>query len=326
MSDRLTRNLRNVMNFNLAPLWGSMTRNWIIKSTCVLLAFMVWQGIRESTSFEVVVTDIPVKIYTGDGHAVLEQSTDVVSVRFRGSRDDIRFISREQVSIEMDLTERSDSLRHEIKLSPRYVRAPSQAHAVHFMPDDIVITLDREVERVLPVKATFAGQLPEEIKLDRAVCEPASIRIRGAEQRLLDLEQVRTLPIRLDGRYNSFGTHVPIAVEDQPWTASPERVMVNVELVEQSASRVIEQVAVRSMLASGGAQTVTVVPDRVRLVLRGSSQRIETLDAGDVFVYADCSELTEPTDYEVQVHVDAPRGIQVDQVIPSVVQVSVKTM
>lgn len=325
MSDKLKRTFRNLINFNLSPLWGTMSRNWIIKLLCLLLAFAVWQGIRESTSFEVE-SDIPVVIRSVDGYAVLDQSTDMVRVRFRGSREDIRFISRDQVAIEIDLTKRPESLRHDIKLTPRYVRAPSRAHAVDFIPENVVITLDREVERVLKVKAAFSGQLPEAMLLEKAVCDPASIRIRGAEQKLLDLEQVRTVPIRLDGRYNSFRTHVLVDVNEQPWTASPDRVMVNVSLIEQSESRQIEQAVVHILRESGDARIMTVVPERVAIMLKGSIQRIEKLDTRDVFVYVDCSALTEAMDYDVPVRVDAPAGIQVDQVVPSVVKVTVKTM
>ncbi|MDH3346074.1 MAG: CdaR family protein [Kiritimatiellaceae bacterium] len=326
MNNRLKPALRQLMNTDLAPLWDMMSRNWIVKLICLVLAFVVWQVIRENTSKEVVVSDIPVVIRTGNGHAVLDQSTDVVSVRFRGSRDDIQFLSRDQVAIEIDLTKRTESLRHDMKLSPRYVRAPSRAHAVDFSPSDVVVTLDREVERVLPVKAAFSGQLPESIQLGNAVCDPASIRIRGAEQKLLELEEIRTVPVRLDGRYNSFPTHVAVAVDEQSWTASPDRVTVNVELVEQSESRQIEQAVVHMLRGSGDLRLMTVVPERVAIMLKGNAQRVETLEAQDMFVYVDCSALTDPGSYDLPVRVDSPEGVQVDQVAPSMVKVTVKTM
>ena len=127
MGDKSKNMFQRLLNFNLIPLWGTMTRNWITKLFCLFLAFAVWQGIRESTSYEVLVSDIPVTVAAGDGYAVLDQSTDVVSIRFRGSRDEVRFISRDQVSLAVDLPDRSGSLRQTIKFTPRYVKAPSRA-------------------------------------------------------------------------------------------------------------------------------------------------------------------------------------------------------
>lgn len=326
MSDKLKRNVQRMGSFKLAPLWGTVTRNWTIKLACLLLAFAVWQGIRENTSYEVVVSDVPVAITAGPGLAVLDQSTDVVSIRFRGSRDDIRFISRDQVSLEMDVSDRSDRLRQTVKFTPRYVKAPSRAHAVLFNPPDITVTIDREVERDLPVKVELEGTLPEGIQLEQVVCDPAAVRIRGAERRLLDLEQVHTVPVSLDGRYNSFKTHVNIAANGQPWESDPDRVSVEVSLVERFITRRVEQNLVRPLLASDDTRVVRIRPERVNVVLKGSPQRIETLNTRDVYTYIDCTELTEPTDYEVPVRVDIPLGIQVEKIEPSVVKVTVKTM
>lgn len=326
MGDRLKSFFDRMAGDNLASFWEPMSRNWVLKLFCLILAFTVWQGIRESTSYEVLLQDVPVTVTAGEGLAVLDQSTDVVSIRFRGSRDDIRFISRDQVSVEIDISDRSSRLRQTVKLSSRYVKAPSRAHAVLFQPADVTVTVDREVERVLPVKATLEGKLPEGIQLEQTVCDPASVRVRGAERRLINLEQVRTAPISLDGRYNSFKTHVNIVSDGQAWVAMPDRVAVDLLLAEHLATGRIEKSLVRPLLASDDTRVVKIRPDRVDVVLKGIPQRIETLNVRDIYTYIDCSELTEPTEYEVPVRIDLPPGVQLEKMEPSVVQVTVKTL
>ena len=158
------------------------------------------------------------------------------------------------------------------------------------------------------------------------MCEPASVRIRGAEQRLLDLDLVHTIPISLDGHYNTFKKHVAVAANGQPWTAEPERVSVELELVERVATRRIEKNQVRPLLDSDDTRIVKIRPEKVDIVLRGSPQRVESLKKSDVYVYVDCTELTEPAEYEVPVRVDVPRGIQIEKIEPPIVQVVVKRM
>jgi len=325
VSDKLKQTVRQAAGFNLASLWRTMTRNWLLKLVCLVLAFAVWQGIRESTSQERVVSEIPVMITTGPGRAVLDQSTDVVSIRFRGSLDDVRFISRDQVSVEMDLSDRTDRLRQTLKFTPRYVQAPSSAHAVEFFPPEVPVTTAREVVQDLPVKASMQGTLPEGIQLEKVVCDPAAVRIRGAERRLLSLEQVHTVPVSLDGRYNSFKTHVSIAAAGQPWVAEPDRVAVEVSLVERFATRRLEKRPVRPLLASDDSRVVLVRPEQVDVELKGTPQRIEQLNPENVYTYVDCTDLTEPTSYEVPVRVDLPPGILIEKIEPSVVEVTVKT-
>ncbi len=321
MSDKHNSTLQRVGGARMS----AATRKWILKLACLVLAFAVWQGIRESTSYEVVVADIPVVVSTVSGLAVQDQSTDVVSIRFRGSRDDVRFISRDQVSLRMDISDPT-RLRQTLKFAHRYVKAPSRAHAVEFYPEEVSVTVDREVERSLPVKASFEGNLPEGIQLENAVCEPATVRLRGAEQTLLNLEQVRTVPISLKARYASFKTHVEVAANGQPWTAIPDRVSVSVGLVEHVDTRRIEGNAVYPLMASDDKRIVRIRPEKVDVVLRGSPDKLENLTARDITVYVNCAELTAPTEYEVPVRVDVPSGVHVEKTEPSVVQVTVQTL
>jgi YbbR domain-containing protein len=304
----------------------AVSRNWMMKLFCLLLAFAVWQAVRENTSFEVMVADVPVSVTAGDGRAVFDQSADTVNIRFRGSRDDVRFISSDQVSVKIDVSQHPDRLRQTVKFSPRFVKAPSRAHAVQFEPSEITVTIDREVERVLPVKVVLEGELPQGIQMEQNICTPATVKVRGAERLLSELDQVRTVPVSLDGRYNSFKTHVAIASAGQPWAVSPERVTADVSLVERVATRRIENSAVRPLLASDDPRMVKIRPEKVSVTLRGSPQRIADLNARDVYTYIDCTELTEPADYEVSVRADAPAGLQIEKIEPAAVQVTVKKM
>lgn len=315
---------RPVPSFSLAPLWQAVSRNWLMKSSCLVLAFFVWQSVRESTSFEVVVADIPVAVAAGPGLAVLEQSTDTVSIRFRGSRDDIRFISADQVEVKLDFSGRSGRFRQALKFSPRFVKAPSQVHAVQFDPAEVVVTVDNEVERVLPVRAVFEGALPQGIQMEKSLCTPATVKVCGAEQLLSVLEQVRTVPISLDGRYNSFKTHVAVAAASQPWTVTPDRVTVDVEMVERVAERKIENSVVRPLLASDDTRVVKIRPETVSVTVRGSPKQIDELNEQDVYTYVNCTELTEPADYEVPVRADLPAGLQIEKIEPAAVNVTVK--
>jgi YbbR domain-containing protein len=203
--------------FRPARIWQMMSRNWMMKLFCLLLAFAVWQAVRENTSFEVVVSNVPVTVTAGEGRAVFDLSTETVNIRFRGSRDDIRFISSDQIGVKIDVSGHTDRLRQTVKFSPRYVKAPSRAHAVQFDPPDVTVTIDREVERVLPVKVVLEGDLPKGVQMEQAVCSPASVKVRGAERLLRDMDQVRTVPISLAGCHSSFKAQVEI-VPDGPWT------------------------------------------------------------------------------------------------------------
>jgi hypothetical protein len=141
---------------------------------------------------------------------------------------------------------------------------------------------------------------------------------------LADLEQVRTVPISLDGRYNSFKTQVAIAADSHPWIVPSERVAVDVSLVERVGTRRIENSAVRPLLASDDKRVVKIRPEKVAVTLRGDPSRIADVNERDVYTYIDCTELTVPADYEVSVRADVPPGFQIEKIEPSAVQVTVR--
>jgi hypothetical protein len=135
---------------------------------------------------------------------------------------------------------------------------------------------------------------------------------------------VRTVPVSLDGRYNSFKTHVAVASAGQPWTVVPERVTAEITLIERVATRRIENSEVRLLLATGDTRTVKINPEKVTVTLRGSPQRIADLNVRDVYTYIDCTGLTDPAEYEVSVRAHVPDGLQVEKIEPVAVQVTVK--
>ena len=322
MSGKAGLLFQRMLGSTLSPFWSTMSRNWMLKLMCVGLAFIVWQGVSKSNSHEVDLPEIPVTVSAGDDFAVLDLSTDVVKITFRGSEEKTQVLSRDQVSVELNITDYS-SLRQTLTFTARNVKAPSGVRAVSFDPAEVTVKLDREVNRVLPVKASLTGTLPEGIQMEQFICDPATVRVRGAESLLKTLEMVRTDPIRMDGRYQTFKTHVNIASDGQAWSASPDRVSVQLVLNEYCATRTVEGCLVRPMLASGVRRVVTIRPEQVDVVLKGAPERIEAVGLQDLVTYVECTDLADLTEYEASVRVDLPPGVEVEQIEPSVVQVTV---
>jgi YbbR domain-containing protein len=321
MSGKRKSLFQQMVDSTLAPFWGTMSRNWLLKLICVGLAFAVWQGIRQNNSHEMVVQEVPVRITVGKGLAVLKQSTDVVKIYFRGSSEDLRYISRDQVSLTLNITDRS-SLRQTLKFSGQDVNVPTRASAVQFEPATVTVTMDHSTSRSLPVKAVLEGTFPDGIRKEQTVCDPAVVEVHGAESQLRDLELVLTDPINIDGRRQSFETQMNVASEGKSWTVFPDRVAVKVILTEHVDERRLEGCLVRPLMLANDSRTVSIQPDRVNVVLKGPPQLIEALEVRDICSYVDCADMPEPTPYKKAVRVDLlPDGVHVE-IEPSEVTVT----
>ncbi|MCF7817495.1 MAG: hypothetical protein K9M54_06415 [Kiritimatiellales bacterium] len=291
---------------------------------CLVLAFLAWQGIRKNIGFEVLVPDVLVDVSVPDGWAVWEKSVHRVNILFRGSREDIRYLNTGQLRVVVPITEPRHGDEIHIRLTDKYLKNPTGAKVVRFSPSEIVVRLDQEGERMLPVKATVNGSLSEGLEIDRIVCTPASVRVSGARQVLDSMESVHTEPIELKDRQKSFKESFPVALpEAGRMRVDPDWVSVEVSLVQRSSTQTFDNIPVRVLCASGEHRRVDLLPQTIKVTVKGQQQRIEQMRTADVFAYVACTELTENTGYDLPVIVDLPSGLQLVKTDPAVIHVDI---
>jgi len=305
-------------------LWSQIYKEKGLLFVCFVLAFLAWQGIRKDIGFEVSVSNIAVDIEAPAGWAVWEKSVQQVNIAFRGSREDIRYLNADQLRVVVPVETPVQGEEIRIKLSGNFLQNPTGAKVVRFSPAEIVIKLDQEMEKTLPVKAAFNGSLPAGMEIERIVCTPASVRVSGARQILDDMKNIHTDAIELKGRNASFKESMAIALPQVGrMRVEPERVMVEFVLEQRSSTQVFEKVPVRILCAPGERRQFNIEPQTINVTAQGREQRLEQSRSADVFAYVSCSELDESTGYDLPVEVNLPTGLQIIKTDPSVVHVEI---
>jgi hypothetical protein len=295
----------------------------------LVLATIVWYAIREAISFETVLRDVPIVVRPGEGLTVLEQSHDTADIRFRGARSDLAQLDAERTRIQVDVPAAAPSekgARLTLKLRPAHVRSPSGAVAMRIEPDEVSFSVDREGERQVPVKAEFQDALPEGYEIGGVTCTPATVLLKGPLSKLQDVDVVRTLPIDLLGRVQSFRVRAS-AVPPAAFSGArvdPDRVTIEVDIVEHAAVRRLSSVPVRSLVRPGGGCEVDVQPETVHIQLQGRTASLEALDPAVVHAFVETAGLDRGAVYELPVQVYVPPGVRLLSVEPSSVRVTVR--
>lgn len=314
------------MSSRLSRLWSQLQREKWLLLVCFVLAFISWQGIQRNIGFEVPVSNVVVDVKVPDGWAVWQKSISKVNIRFRGSREDIRFLNNEQMRVVIPITNPIRGQEMVVKLEQKFLKNPSSANVVRFNPDEITIMLDQESERLLPVKASVDGSLPEGLDIERIICTPASVRVKGAKQELDGMDNIHTESIDLKDRRASFKESARIAIpQTSRMRTDPEWVWVECILEMRSSTHVFEKVPVRILSAPGEHRQVDVKPQFVSVTVRGQQQRIEQVRPTELFAYVNCALLAESTSYDLPLIVDVPSGLQVVKTDPAVVHVQIST-
>ena len=154
------------------------------KALSLLLGILVWYGIQEAISFEVVLTGVDIDVLVDPGWTVIEKSRGSADVVFRGSRSDIRALNRDEVRVVLDARNLTSPGTRTMAVSTDQVRAPPAIRPVTIRPASVSVSVDRESERVVPVRAELSGQPPEGYEAKGAVCLPASVRVIGGSMEI----------------------------------------------------------------------------------------------------------------------------------------------
>jgi len=294
-----------------------------LKLLALVLASITWLYIRETTSFEDVVGDIPVEVLLPEGWAIQERSVNTVEVTFRGSQPDIRALSKSQVRLQVDVRNRDIEQNMLVKLDPSKVSSPRAVRAMYVDPPEMVLTLDRETDKVVPVRVDVLGQPPEGFDLESMTVTPSTITVHGPEQRLAGVDYVRTVPIEMEGRIRSFQVNRALVAPGENWQArmDVDRVRVEFTIVERSVRRDFSDVPVKALRSPGSSRPIILTPALVDVSLRGRSDVMTNLTLRSIHAYIDTAMLTNDTAQEVAVDVPAPAGASVISITPPVVRV-----
>ena len=113
-----------------------------LKALAIALAGVCWYTIREETSYEQMIRGVTIEIKTPAGWNVTAQTETSADVLFRGSRSDLRGLTREDVQIEVDAPRATATTNAVIRLSPRDVRVSAGVRALRVVPSSIGIRLE----------------------------------------------------------------------------------------------------------------------------------------------------------------------------------------
>lgn len=301
-----------------------LRRNPRERLLALLLAVVVWYAIREATSFEATIEDVPIEVLRDDGLAVLDQSETNTDVRFSGSRTDIRDLARNQVRVVVDVRGKAREGPHAVAIGPGNVVAPRGARPVFVRVDRVSFSLDRESEKLVPVKVDLQGAPPPGIEVDRAICAPAVVTLRGPSSRLRDMESVRTLPIDMEGRQQAFKVRRALVTPGVPGETrlEPDRVQVEIQLAERAATRTIEGVDVAVLTGMGAPRVASLAPARVSVTVQGRAELLAELRPEDIRAFVDGGRGEAGGAYEMRVQVFIASAARVMAVEPGSVTVT----
>ncbi len=191
-------------------------------------------------------------------------------------------------------------------------------------PDSILIEVERSVEKMVPVVLDYQLSFREGYGLvEKAVLQPESVTIRGAESVIRPIESWPTQPGSLEDLRSPVDSDVPLA-RSATHDISLSVGTVHLHLaVDAFAEKVLTGLHV-DVISLPPTREVILIPPKVELVVRGGIKRLSTIEPIDFRIGIDYEEILTDTTGVVDMKIIAPDGVQVVRKRPERLQYVVR--
>jgi YbbR domain-containing protein len=302
------------------------TRNGI-RLVAAVLAVVVWYAIRAATSNSLLVTDIPLAIQPPPEWTVVDASATTIDVAFLGTRDDLRYLNRDQIKASIDVRSRTNSQRYAVAIGPANVNAPGNARIEFIRPSRIDLRLDQEITKQVPIRVETQNILPEGYEIERLSVLPAAVLLSGPAGKLANVESVSTMPIDLDGRIRSINKRrialVPVdhaaGISMEPTAATLDLIIAERFVIAQFAD-----VSIYPLLPSGRRIRAEIDPEIATVTVKGRPEVVNTLSEDDLRLLVDATAVVGMRATSLPVRAFLPAGIALVRTDPATVSVQIQ--
>jgi len=291
---------------------------------------------------------IKVEVETPEDFSLVRLSNYGVIITVEGPERVLDAFARlvDQVKLKKSVTVEKNDLKPRLVLDKSWLQAPdyilSNIVVKEFNPPYVDLELSRKRRKTKKVTAVTEGSVEFGYKVEKIVIAPTEVKVAGPEKVLDALSDVLTEPRSINGlaankkwQFVPIQSKVRVSIDGVEQTATidcRETVEVEVFVVMEEASRLLEDVEVAVLLPSGFPYPAEVREKSVNLMLRGAKLDIERLKPEDIIAYVDLRSmegttitpgLGESKLYKETVSVILPDGISLDESQP-VPQVTVQ--
>jgi hypothetical protein len=269
--------------------------------------------------------EIPIAVQMEKGVAVLRQDARTAVITCRGSFDDLKRLEPSQLRLVASPRVSGVSGTAQVPIGPKNIEGPLRGVSViRVRPGIVNLTFDREIIRNIAIaKPELAGApLLGRAEVDY---EPKIASVRGPKTQLADLKILRTGPIDVDGAVDSFTQRIRIVTDTESgvWAVEPAEITARVNIVTEAISREWKSLPILALHRPGTSMQVRFSPSRVDLSVLGSPQAVNRIESGDIRIFVDCLDISEPGTYEVAAGVHLPDGVEVSTAVnPPMVKVT----
>jgi len=181
-------------------LKSALTRNWGLKLTALLLAFILWMTLipeEKIQSDKTLTVGLEVRNLPPD-FEIVEKPQATVEVTLRAANRVLNQLTPATVHGLLNL-ERSTVNQEDYPLNPDMITAPPEAKIIRVMPNKVHLKIEKGKEVSMEIMPEIIGKPKDGFKIARIELIPSKAFVRGPESKIKPKDRIRTSPIDITG-------------------------------------------------------------------------------------------------------------------------------
>ncbi len=266
-----------------------------LKISCFVVSILIWVQVASTSTAEQTI-NLPLRL-TGISEGLTAAGSEIptqVKVRVQGSKLELlvhNYFNRYIGELRVDISDRTSGPTFSYEISPNDVFTDLVVVGVQ-PPVRLRLKLDRQLERMLPVRLVTTGQLPTGIDfLAAATMRPDSVLVIGPERFFPASGELLTEPIDLARLQSSGEVSVALALPHEHLNLEATDALANFQ-VAQVQERTLANIPVIPLVDAGQLE-VGVSPPVVDVMVRGVADSVRALKGDRILVTVPVGHLAQ---------------------------------
>jgi len=302
------------------------------KSIALFFAILFYFIVISRLGVEEQISNIPVDIDLPTTLVNIGDQNPKVSLIVKGSKGILKRTSRSALKINasVKLSEYISGEVYTLRLNSSNISAPLGVTVVRIEPRDLLLNLDRKVSKKVKVVPSFANKdaLPQGYAVDKVSFQPSEVLAAGPESILEKIHSVKSAPIPLSSSLIDSFDYDAKVLNEPSISITPGKVKARVEIIRQSKTVTIENIAIKVLEApnkAGKFKVELLSSPHAAVTLSGLKSTIDLLKSSSIKPYIDISSLDTAGTFSVNVAcwINSKDKIMVKNIYPDKVQVKI---
>ncbi len=293
-------------------LFERLLENWpakIVSLAVALVLFLFYRIINLEERF----FNVPLSIEVPENFTPSGNYPRSIRITLRGQQEEIYHILEEDITASADLTGFSSEGKYKVpvEIEKKNTAIREETIEITVEPAEVAVVLERSIKKNLEVVPNVVGYPEEGYELSQFFITPSTIEVKGPASIVEKKEKVVTEEIDISGKTETFTMRVPMRIEDEVTVSSGERVVEFHGIIQE---RIIMETFEKVDIITLDLEPQFNVENIVRtgfMQVQGTQKLLLQTEPGQFRLVVDCSEISYPGTYTLQVKPDVPLGILV---------------